>query len=299
MFNEMLMGKLEEIVLRRIAEDKLVLPSVPAVAARCQELAREPNPSVREIVGILEREPVSAARLLRLSPGLAGPGGGKIPALTEMLSRLGAKNLRGLLTEIGEQRMFMSRNPQIAAATRGMWTHATAVAIVSRDITALTGAPDSSGAYMAGLLHDVGKCVVAAILLEAERQITEVRNGAWISSVEWVEVIRRTHRKVGTQLAEKWNLPESIALCIRDVSEYDAVDRASVVNPVCLGNAVAKQAGLVVEAVDQDDVKALVMIGRSLLGVTESVVTALAVNLKDRVSNVFDAPKPGGPTPTP
>ena len=137
-------------------------------------------------------------------------------------------------------------------------------------------------------MHDVGKLVVATILLEAERQITEIRNAAWIDHAEWLVVIKRTHQKVGMELAEKWHLPETTARCVRSCTEYDSADRTSPVNPVCLANALIKQVGVCLDAPDLDEAKALVMIGRSLMGVTDDVLGALMGNIKERVSGLYE-----------
>jgi HD-like signal output (HDOD) protein len=126
------------------------------------------------------------------------------------------------------------------------------------------------------------------MLLEAERQVVEVRNQKWIDSPVWIEVMDRVHRKVGVALAEKWQLPEEVCRCIRDCSEYDNSDRSSIVNAVCLGNALAKQNGYAVGPVQMDDVSALVMIGRSLLGMTAEMLAKLSGDLKGRVNGLFE-----------
>ena len=82
------------------------------------------------------------------------------------------------------------------------------------------------------------------MLLEAERQITEVSNKAWVNADEWLTVVQRTHRKVGVALSEKWGLPPAISKTIKDCSEYEPADRASLSNAVCFANALAKQVGM-------------------------------------------------------
>jgi hypothetical protein len=52
---------------------------------------------------------------------------------------------------------------------------------------------------------------------------------------------------------------------------------------VRFSNALAKREGLYVGPVDRDDAEALVMIGRSLLGVDEEVVGRLASGLAGRI----------------
>jgi len=69
---------------------------------------------------------------------------------------------------------------------------------------------------------------------------------------------------------------------IKDCDEYDNSDRLSIANAVRFANAVAKQQGIYVGNVDADDIEALVMIGRSLLGLEPEVVTRLTDGLKNK-----------------
>ena len=277
----------EKLLLRRIAEDKLVLPTVPSVVLKCFEFLRQTDFSFKEIAVTLEREPALAAKVLRLASSAAMGGSSRLN-LGEAMARIGAKNLKTLLIEAAAQRVFMSKDPTVAALARKTWEHSVVVAALARDLTALTGSKLGDAAYLGGLLHDVGKPIVAAMLLETERQIVEIRNQKFIEGPVWLEVMSRAHRKVGVALAEKWQLPPEVARCIKDCNEYDNADRGSIVNAVCLSNALAKQAGYVVGPIDIDDVNALVMIGRSLLSIGDDMVKKLSADLKQRVSGMFD-----------
>jgi putative nucleotidyltransferase with HDIG domain len=278
---------MEKVILKRVAEDKLVLPSIPSVVVKCMEFLRQSDFSFKDIAATLEKEPALAARVLRLATSAAVGGSSKLN-LAEALARIGSKGLKTLLLEAAASKVFVSKDPEIAVAARKIWEHSVAVAALSRDIAALTGSKSGEAAYLGGLLHDIGKPIVAAMLLEAERQVVEVRNQKFVESPVWIEVMGRVHRKVGVAVAEKWKLPEEVTACIRDCNEYDKSDRQAIVNSVCMGNALAKQAGYVVGAVDIDDVNALVMIGRSVLGVTDDVLQKLAGDVKNRVSGLFD-----------
>lgn len=285
---ERLSEQLEQIVLKRIGEDSLVLPTLPAVVAKSLEVLKDPEVSFKHVGVIIERDPVLAARLLRLATSAAFAAGTKKVTLPEALTRLGAKAVRALLVEATAQKVFVSRDPKIADSMKRLWQHSVAVATLSRDVLALSGNSDSEAAYLAGLLHDVGKPVVASILLEFERQVTEVYNRPFIDSVEWVGVIGRTHRGVGVALAEKWQMPEQVTRCIRDCAEYDNADRASLVNIVCFSNSLAKKTGIYAGSVDADEVDALVMIGRSIIGANDEVIKTLTRGLKERISNLYD-----------
>jgi len=279
--------ELKQICLKRIAADTLVVPTIPAVVARAQDLLREGEAGLKRAPELVEQEPFLAARALRMAGGNAASSGKRV-TLSDALNRIGPRGVRQLLSEATSQRVFVSRDPEIAGALRKTWEHAVAVGTLARDVLALSGQADSDAAYLAGLLHDLGKPVVASILLEAERQTTELYNRGWIASTEWVEVLNRTHRAVGLALAEKWQFPEQVLKCMQDNIEYDNADRTSLSNAVCFANALAKKTGVYVGPIDAEDVDAIVMIGRSLIGVNDDVLKTLSKGLKDRVDGLYD-----------
>ena len=286
MGTEKLAGELEAILLKRIATDQLVVPTIPAVQQRAQEVLREGDSGLKRAVDVFQQDPFLAARVLRLSPSKAVAG--KKLAIGEALNGLGPKGVRGVLVDATGTKMHVSRDPEIATAIRKTWEHAVAVGTLARDVLALSGRPDSEAAYLAGLMHDVGKVVVASILLEAERQTTELYNRGWIAARDWIDVVRRTHRPVGLALAEKWQIGGEVLACMQAELDYDNTDRTSLVNAVCFANALAKKVGVYVGPMDADDVDAIVMIGRSLIGVNDDILKTLLKSLKDRVEGLFD-----------
>lgn len=284
---EKLAGELKGILLKRIAGDQLVVPTIPAVAQRINELLREGDSGLRRAPDVLQQDPFLAARAFRASPAAKSANGKKLTML-EVLTGLGPRGIRGLLVDATATKMHVSRDPEISSAIKRTWEHAVAVGSLARDVLALSGQPDSEGAYLAGLLHDVGKVVVASILLEAERQTTELYNRPWISGADWVEVVRICHRPVGLAIAEKWQFPDQVVKCMQDNLDYDSGDRTALVNAVCFANALAKKSGVYVGPFDADDVDAIVMIGRSLIGVNDEILKTLLKGLKERVRGMFD-----------
>ncbi len=289
MSTERLAQELKGILIKRIQSDQLVVPTIPAVVLKAQEVLREGDATAaKRAVEILEQDPFLAARALRIAAGSKPGGGAKKPTLSDALNKLGPRGVKALLVEATAQKVFVSRDAAIANALRRIWEHSVAVATLARDVLALSGHPESEAAYLAGLLHDIGKPVVASILLEAERQTTELYNRPWIDCEEWVAAVGSTHRAVGLALAEKWQLPEGILGCLQENLDYDNADRNSLVNAVCFANALAKKCEMYVGPFDAEDVDAIVMIGRSLIGVNDEVLKTLTKGLKDRVTGMFD-----------
>ena len=76
---------------------------------------------------------------------------------------------------------------------------------------------------------------------------------------------------------------------IEQCADYDSEERHSVANIVRFANAICKQQGLYMGAFDPEDVNALVMIGRSLLGMEDDGLVRLVGGLKDKVANRFES----------
>jgi len=271
-------AQLTEIVIGRINGDKLVVPTLPAAAQEATRRLREPEVTPRQLTEALERDPILALQALRL----AGTGG--MPETIEQaVSRMGVQRLRQPLADAAARTVAESRDKRITAQAKQLWEHSLGVALLARDLAALAQAEAPDSAFLAGLLHDVGKQILGGMLLEAERQIVISRNSPWLSADDWGRAIGDGHRRIGTALADKWGLPKAVARCIQDTTEYDPGDRTSPVNFVVFANALCKRAGLYMGAIDADDVGALEVIGRSMLSLQEDLVARLAGGIVERV----------------
>ena len=209
--------ELEKIVTKRIASDQLILPAIPAVALKCLNLTKDPDFSLKDAAAIIERDPILTAQIIRLANSAAMATRDPAQSVLAAVTRMGLQKLRTFLIESSARQVFESRDPRIVEASRGVWEHSVAVAMVGREVVASSknGSPDFG--YLAGLLHDVGKPIVAAMLLEAEKAILGAKATAtWIDSSEWIGVVQRAHRHVGVALAEKWEMPEPVCRGIRD-----------------------------------------------------------------------------------
>jgi putative nucleotidyltransferase with HDIG domain len=275
-------SELERIVLERIASNRLVLPAMPAVPQRCLDILRDPDFNVRGLVKELEAEPVLALLVVRAANAASYGRGNTSQALDQAVVRIGARQLKTLITEYAVNELFESSNRQLKEANRKVWEHSVVVALLARDIAALVGKVEPDTCYLAGLLHDIGKPVLGALLLEIDRKLGRATPG-WIDMPAWTQIIENSHRKVGVAVATEWKLPDAITEAIRDCSDYDGADRTSIGNVVRLANALAKREGYTTGPVDAADIEAMIMVGTSMLGGDNSVVDRLVTNIGSRL----------------
>jgi putative nucleotidyltransferase with HDIG domain len=288
--------KLTQIIKSRIENDKLVIPTMPNVAIECMTAVRGQK-SFKVIGAVVAKDPVLASRVLRLANSAAFPSRTPVTTLDSAISRMGTEGLATMLVQVSVHQAFTSRDDRIRAAFKGIWEHSLAVALLSRDVgQALGGVPDPHAAYLAGLLHDIGKPVVGTLLLEAEKALTKGNAVAWMNDAVWKKVVDESHRDVAVALAKKWKLPDDVVSAIENCKRYDSDQPRSTANVVRVANALAKRSGLYVGAVSDATQEQIITTGRLLLKMSQPALDGLCRDLPGRVATLLE-PRPAAAPP--
>ena len=277
--------RVEESVLAAIENNGLELPTMPLVAARALSMLGRDDFSFPQISALIETDPILAARLIRLAHSAAFASLSRFDSVLTCVTRLGAEELRLFLVETAVHHVLESRDPCIAQMCRDLWRHSLAVAIVSRDLASAVHALHPDSAYLGGLLHDVGRPVLAATLLDAEQRLLGTRVQRWIMPSAWLSIISGKHRSVGAAIARKWGLPDPVTHAIRDSADYDTGDRFSTGNVVLLADTLSKREGIFVGPIDAGEIERLLSMGKQLLSVDDALIERLVADLNDRVAS--------------
>jgi putative nucleotidyltransferase with HDIG domain len=275
-----LLTSVTENILERIQNDTLALPSMPIAVARCMALLRENDFSLRQAAHMIEKDPLLAARVLSVSNSATFGGLAQVRNVVQAATRLGADSLRLVLFEVMASHIFVSVDNKIRNACHALWEHSRAVASTSRHLTLMVDAGDAGEAYLAGLLHDIGKPIIASLLVKAENRLLGTKVDVWLDSDIWMSIVQNGHRPVGIALARKWVLPETVVTTVANCSTYDEQKRRSVVNCVRLANALTKEAGLYIGAFDESEVADVVAVGQSVLELSDDDVNGVRNELR-------------------
>jgi putative nucleotidyltransferase with HDIG domain len=275
--------QVRSIVLERVESDDLILPAMPQVVAKCLALLDDPDLALADVARLIETDPIVAARIVRLANVAARAPVSPIRSLLDCVNRLGLADLRTFLLETAARRVFESADRQIGEICHGLWEHSLAVALLSRDLLKQAKGKRPEEGYLAGLLHDIGKPVMAAMLLAAEMRLRGTRTQSWFNPATWLRLISEGHRRIGVALAEKWALPDGVRIAIHNCAEYDPGEPCSTANAVRLANALAKSKGVYVGETDAAEVDTLVFVGRTLFGLDEAYLKYVTTYLGERV----------------
>lgn len=219
--------------------NRVELPSLPEVAVQVRKLVNDPNAGARQIARVIGTDPALTARLLKVANSPLYRGQDQIDNLQGAVTRLGAQQVRNLVTALVMQQLYQSRGTQhTRQRLKALWAHSARVAalsfVIARRFTPLL--PDQ--AMLGGLIHDIG---VLPILRRAEAYPQLANDAAALE-----EVIRHLHTIIGPFILDEWNFPaELVAVCSQHEelwrSEGAAVNYVDVVTVANLHSYVGTQ----------------------------------------------------------
>jgi two-component system phosphate regulon sensor histidine kinase PhoR len=94
------------------------------------------------------------------------------------------------------------------------WRHAYGCAIGAQRLLQWLGEPDTDLAYLGGLVHDVGRCLLFQADPEALRQIYRQRNGRQACTYE-LQAFGLDHAEAGARALETWSIPAPLPDLVR------------------------------------------------------------------------------------
>jgi putative nucleotidyltransferase with HDIG domain len=185
------------------------LPSLSSIDSALRELLGADQRYTSQIAEIIRRDPSLTARLLRLVNsvyyGMAKP----VKNIEEAVFYLGVRQIRQLamVTPIIEDFQRLAEGRRFP--WRQFWRHCIAVALMTREITDLLQSQDDEIDYVAGLIHDVGKIVMASAFPDHFNEIYHNRAETTGDLLEWErEVLGVDHAELGAMYLRKQRLPE-------------------------------------------------------------------------------------------
>ncbi len=189
-------------ILERHLEQELELPILPEAAAQVLTLCEDEKSDSRALERLIERDPSLASHVLRVANTAAYAPRSPIVSLQQAVSRLGRSAIRNIALAVSLQgRVFQVPGHQ--TRVRAIWLHSAVAASLAREV-ARRLRRNVEGAFLCGLLHDVGRPVVLQATLDAlGPRAKEPLPAALLESA-----MDEFHEPVGARLVEAWKLAD-------------------------------------------------------------------------------------------
>lgn len=189
------------------------LPPLPQALADAQRVLRDDGSSGRACAEALGRDPALSAQVLRLANAAGCGQAGRVASLHDAVLLLGRQKLGVVLTAAAVvQRFDADACPGFDLA--GFWRESLACAIAAQALAVELGADDGL-AFSTGLLHDLGRLVMALHLPAATAQALALARGH-DQPLHWAEreLLGIDHAELGALLARHWQFPPAMVAAI-------------------------------------------------------------------------------------
>jgi HD-like signal output (HDOD) protein len=193
--------------MQRVIHQVDRLPAATGVQAELAQLLADPDVDLKKVGAVAERDPALSVRLLRLANSAFHGGLQPVTQVASAVARLGTGLVHGIIlgsqvlsaveSALGEHRAQVERAQERALK----------VAVAASRLLKGEG---RSGAYLGGLLHDVGGLVLLSSLPEHRSVLFDGAPWAFQRAVREKQLLGFTHAEVGAYLLGTWGLPAAL-----------------------------------------------------------------------------------------
>lgn len=124
--------------------------------------------------------------------------------------------LRGVMLAFSLREFIDVALPAYGLDKGELWEHSMNCALSAWMIATKVGYHDLEAAFIAALMHDVGKVVLDEFLFEEREKFVDIKTQGDLTPVEAERtIVGMDHAKVGAQIASKWDFNEKVIETIR------------------------------------------------------------------------------------
>ena len=230
--------------LAEIVDRIVYLPSSPDIATKISRVAEDARSCADDIAQVVRKDPSTAARILRLVNSSYFGLRSEVKTLSHAVSMLGIKVIRSVALSVSVVGSFKKMKVPVSFNHRRFWEHSALTGCMARLIAKECRSVDPELAFDVGLMHDIGKLILACYASADFEQVIATAQQNELSFVAAErQIMGTTHAEIGGWLADKWKFAPELVHGIRDHHEKLGGGDDPIVAVCQFANALSKAKG--------------------------------------------------------
>lgn len=225
------------------------LPAAPDVVTQLLEYLERDDADPHAIARLIARDPLLAAKTLSLANSSVCGLQRRVSTIQDAITVLGQRTLATMVAAMAVSQRF----PATTVAgydRRQFWQHSAGVALCARALASRTRVNPET-AFTTGLIHDIGKLVLATLFPEHFGAVLEFMRQ---DDSRMLDAERRIlgidHAQIGEALALEWKFTPEVARAVAGHHEPEDHPASTLTSLVHVADAVAH--GLDCAGIDDD-----------------------------------------------
>ncbi len=216
------------------------MPAFPKSVQRVLELTRDVNSMPKDLVEVIDKDPVLTVKILKVVNSAYYSLPKQITSVGHSVVYLGFNTIKNLSLSIAAIGMLPKTN-EAGFDGQQYLLHSLATAAIAKQLALKVDDADPMDCFIAGLLHDFGKVVLAQFMPKEFRAALDVSAKQGTSlHLAMREVIGVDHAVVGAMLVEKWRFAPKLVETIRHQYGPELAD-SDMIACVFAANQISKQ----------------------------------------------------------
>jgi putative nucleotidyltransferase with HDIG domain len=202
--------RLHSAEIRQLLAGRERLPSIPSIYFEILDALENPDCSIDAISELVSQDPGLTAKILQLVNSAFFGFAREVSSAREGVMLLGIGTIRSLALTTHLFGVFKGEG---VCPVEQIWKHSMQVARAAREIVEIQCGDDtlSEEAFTAGMLHDIGKMILAEQMPEKYLELLQraAKEKRPLTELE-EETLGATHADIGAYLLDLWGLPVSL-----------------------------------------------------------------------------------------
>ena len=206
------------------------LPAMPQVLVKLMEICQSDETGMSALAELIAKDPGMSTKALGIANSSAyHRASGRTANLEQSLAVLGTEMIKTLVINESVSQVFNHLNHAHGTDLRCFWKHSLSVAVIAKEIAARIGYASPEEAYLAGLLHDIGRLALLATTAKEYAHVFFAPDDDKLCAIE-SSLANLAHTEAGALLATRWNLDSFLADSL--LYHHEAASRLASAHPL-------------------------------------------------------------------
>ena len=197
------------------------IPTLPTIVFELNQHLQNPETSIAKVSQTIEKDQAMALKILKLVNSAFYGFRSKVSDVNNAVVLLGFNAVRNAIISVSVINALPKTLLFQDFEMIEFWKHSLAVAVTSKNIAQKAGGESADNCFVGGLLHDVGKVIMAQYLTDEFVKVWSRMQNEYLPFYEAEQKeLPVDHTQIGAYLADRWQLPTGLTDAIRWHHEF-------------------------------------------------------------------------------